>query len=179
MLDLNTDQDRELSLVELAVGQWIYWMKFADTYSDTYQNILLPLDLTKEAEQILPEADKLLRSEGEGILLYVLPPNSDLSKTGDPVPRQGQRDHCDRGQAMEYLKELASRFGADTGRWRCEVIEAPSIVEGVVNYADREGVDIIVMNEQQRKGLARLTKRSIAKQIKQKVPMDVRIFRSG
>ena len=179
MLDLDADQDRELSLVELAVGQWVYWMQFADTNSDTHQKILLPLDRTKEAERVLSQATKLLRSEEEGILLHVIQTNHEAPKLGDPVPRGIDRHDRDRTEAMEYLIELTDRLGADSHRRRCDVIQAASIVDGVVSYATREGVDIIVMNDQQRKGLAKLARRSIAKEIERKTPIGVRIFRTS
>ncbi|PKB72561.1 MAG: hypothetical protein BZY75_06290 [SAR202 cluster bacterium Io17-Chloro-G7] len=58
------------------------------------------------------------------------------------------------------------------------MIEAASIADGVASYAARERVDFIVMNTHQRKGWAKLTRRSIAKEIKRKVPVGVRIFQS-
>ena len=176
MLDVDVDQDREFSLVELAVGQWIYWTQFADASRDTYQKVLLPLDRTQEAEGVFYQADKLLRSEGEGVLLHVIQANRSAPEFAGAVP---QEHDGHRAEAMQYLMELAGRLGTDSDRWRCEVIEAPSIVEGVVSYAAREGVDIIAMNDRQRTGLAKLTKRSIAKQIQRKAPVDVRIFRAG
>ena len=96
-----------------------------------------------------------------------------------PVPRWLDRHNGTRVEAIEYLTGLTGWLGIDPDRWRSDVIESPTIVEGVANYAAREGVDIIVMNDQRRKGLAKLAKRSIAKEIQRKAPIDVRIFRSG
>ena len=179
MLDLEVDQDSELSLVELAVGQWIYLMRFAGADSDTYQKLLLPLDRAQEAEGVFYQADKLLRSEGEGIFLRVMDANSQKPEKAHPVSREPDRYSGVRAEAIEYLKELTGRFGMDSNRWRCDVIESPSIVEGVVSYAAREGVDIIVMNDRRRRGLAKLTQRSIAKEIQRKAPVEVRILRTG
>ena len=179
MLDLDKHPDTEVSLVELAVSQWFYWVEFAGADSDKYQKVLVPLDMTEGAEGVLPKAEKLLRLTGEGILLHVIQTSSEgAAKTGRIQSGFGGRD-SDRAKAMQYLTELAGQLNADSNRWQCDVIEAPSIVHGVVAYAAREGVDVIVTSDHQRKGLAKLTRRSIAKEIKQKAPVNVRIFPSG
>ena len=123
MLDLDADQERELSLVELAVRQWVYLMQFANANSATYQKVLAPMDRTKEAESVVPQADKLLRSEGEGILLHVIQTNNRAPKMGDPVSRVVDRHDRERAEAMEYLTELTRRLGTDSDRWQCDVIE--------------------------------------------------------
>jgi nucleotide-binding universal stress UspA family protein len=178
MLDLDAQPDTEVSLVELAVGHWMYWMQFADADRDTFQKVLVPIDRTKETEMVLPKANKLLHSEGDGILLHVIRNNREVAAaTGGNNRGSDLLGEC-RAEVMAYLTELAGRLGDDSKRWRCDVIEATSVAEGVATYAAREGVDFIVMNTHERKGLAKLTRRSIAKQIKQKTPVGARIFRS-
>ena len=179
MLDLDKHPDTEVSLVELAVSQWFYWVEFAGPHSGIYQKILVPLDMTEEAARVLPEADKLLRSEGEGILLHVIQTNTDADTITGRIQRELDRQDVDHTEAMEYLTGLAGRVRTDSNRWRCDVIEAPSVADGVASYATRESVDVIVMNLQERKGLAKLIRRSIAKEIKQKAPVDVRVFRES
>ena len=168
MLELDAQQEPDVSLVELAVGQWIYWMQFAYANSDTYQRVLVPLDRTEGAERVLSQADKLLRPEGEGILLHVIPAEGKRTAKYD----------LDLAEALEYLGGAVARLGRGDNRWRCDAIEAASVADGVIGYAERENVDIIVMNVHDRKGLARLTRRSVAREIKQRSPVDVRLFRS-
>ena len=177
MKDLDLQPEREVSLVELAVGQWVYLMQFAETTRDSYRKLLVPMDLSEDAERVLPQAAKLLRSEGEGILLHVIQPNDDTATDG-PIPHGLNHRGWDRSEVMEYLTGLVGRIKADSTRWRCRVIEAPSVAVGIVGYAAREDVDIIVMYVHERKGLANLTRRSITKEVKQKAPVAVRFFRA-
>ena len=179
MLDLDRHPNTEVSLVELAVSQWFYWVEFAGADRDKYQKVLVPLDMTEEAERVLPKAEELLHSNGEGVLLHVIKTNSEAAaKTGRIQRGFGGRD-SDRAKTMQYLTELAGQLNADSNRWQCDVIEAPSVADGVASYATGEGVDVIAMSVHERKGLAKLTRRSIAKEIKQKAPVDVRIFPSS
>ena len=154
MLDLDVRPEREVSLVELAVSHWVYLMRFAETISDTYSKLLVPLDRTEEAERVLPEAAKLLRPEGEATLLHVIQTNTEKVTAGSSKPRGIDRLDWERSEAMAYLTGLAGRVETDTNRWRCHVIEAPSVADGVISYAAREDVDIIVMYVHGRKGLA-------------------------
>ena len=48
-----------------------------------------------------------------------------------------------------------------------------------MDYARREGVDLIAMYTHDRKGLARLIKGSIANEVKQSAPIEVRVFTPG
>ena len=41
MKDLDLQPEREVSLVELAVGQWVYLMRFAETTRDSYRKLLV------------------------------------------------------------------------------------------------------------------------------------------
>ena len=172
-------QETDLSLVELAVGHWLYWMQFAGTNSDTYQRVLVPLDMKEETERVLPQADRLLSSVGEGILLHVITTDSIAPTGGGAARLSGDQTEVVRSGAVEYLQRLVDRLEDGCGRWRCEVVRATSVAEGVVAYAVREKVDLIAMHSGQRKGFAKLTRRSTAKTVQQRTPMEVRIFRSA
>jgi nucleotide-binding universal stress UspA family protein len=178
MLDLDVQPEREVSLVELAVSQWVYLMQFAEANTDTYSKVLVPLDLTEQSEKILPHAAKLLRADGEGILLHVIQDNSESTAPDDSTPLGFTHPNMDSSKPIEYLTGVVGRTGIDPSQWRWDVIEAPSVADGVANFAAQEDVEIIAMYVHERKGLAKLTGRSIAKDIKQKSPADVRFFRS-
>ena len=170
-------QESNLSLVELAVGHWLYLMQFAGANSDTYQKVLVPLDMKEEATKALSQADELLRPEGEGILLHVITSDAKSSSTGEPIPDRLPQHEAVRFGAIEYLTGLVDRFGEGSGRWRCDVIEASSVAEGVIAYAEREGVDLIAIQESSKRGLGKLIRKSNAKKIQEKSPVEVRVFR--
>ena len=176
--DFDVQPDQGVSLVELAVGHWVYWTQFAGANEHTYDKVLVPLDQTGEAERVLPRAGKLLDSEGEGILLRVLSTKGPGLVTGDHIQRRVGRNHRDRAEAMNYLQGVARLFKEASNRWRCDVIEAPSVADGIAYYAVREEVDLIAMYTHDRKGLAKLIKGNIADNVRHKTPVEVRLFRS-
>ena len=55
------------------------------------------------------------------------------------------------------------------GRWRCEVVVADSVAEGIASFAMREGVDIVAMYTHDRKG--------IAEKVQKGGPVEVRVLR--
>ncbi len=167
----DAQQETEVSLVEPFVDHWVYWMQVASSMKDTHKKVLVPLDGTALAERVLAQADRLLDSEGEGILLHVIPIK------GSAATASKFSSH-NRGSAMEYLSEVSDKLGKASGRWRCHVIEASSVADAISSFAVRERVDLIAVKTQERKGLAKLTKPSTAKKIQQRAPVEVKVFRS-
>ena len=178
MRDLDIQPDQEVSLVELAVGHWLYWTQFAGANKHSYHKVLVPLDQTAEAERVLSRAGELLASEGEGILLHVIPTEGQGSVIGEAIRWRSGRNHRDRAEALNYLQAVARRFEEASNRWQYEVIEAPSVADGIADYAVREEVDLIAMYTHDRKGLAKLIKGNIADNVRRKTPVEVRLFRS-
>ena len=168
----DAQQETEVSLVDLFLDHWVHWMQVASSMKDARQKVLVPLDGTAMAARVLVRADKLLDYGGEGILLHVIPTKGKAPASSDCIP-------FDRSSAMEYLTEIAGQLGQGSGRWRCQVIEAPSIADAISSYAAREGVDLIAIKTQERKGLAKLTKPSIARKIQQRSTVEVKVFRSS
>lgn len=177
MWDHEVLAEEQVSLVELAVDHWMYLMKFASAYAG-YRKVLVPTDLTAESEGILPLADELLHPEGEGVLLHVIPSVPVAGAVGKPKSGESSNDDWNRNHASERMTRLVDRLGYDANRWRCEVISAPSVAHGVISFASRESVNVIVMNTHERKGMAKLTKRSISKEVQQKAPVEVKVFRT-
>ena len=72
---------------------------------------------------------------------------------------------------------MARLLGDGSDRWRCEVVIAESVPEGIVDFATREDVDHIAMYTHDRKGLAKLIKGSIAEKVQKKAPIEVQVFK--
>ena len=60
---------------------------------------------------------------------------------------------------------------------RCEVAVSGLVAEGIVDFAVREGVDLIGMYTHDRKGLSKLTRGSISKKVQRRAPVEVQVFR--
>jgi len=95
-----------------------------------YNKILVPLDKSSEAEDVLPMAQELLNPEGEGILLHVIPRCKSRESNNDPGSIQS-RKQVRRNKTMGYLLCARSYLVETMGRWRCEVVVADSVAEGI------------------------------------------------
>ena len=167
----------EFDPVQTAHLGWSYWTQLAKTIHKSHQKILVPLDGSiKAAEGVLGLAQDLLDLEGEAILLHVIP-LSGPKMAGSASMSSSQMEKHERSKAMGYLKYFADRLSEGPGRWRCEVVVSTSVVDGIVDFARREEVDLIAMYAHDRKGLAKLIKGSITEKVKQCAPTEVRVVR--
>lgn len=141
-----------------------------------YRKILIPLDGSGESAEVLVSIQEELTRYTGVILLQVIPP-AKTRLMGDRAVFGSQQEDATRSRAMGYLHGLVHEAGADPDRWRCEVIVADCVAGGIVDFARREAVDLIAMYTHDRKGLARLIKRSIAKDVLRRTPILVKVFK--
>ena len=71
-----------------------------------YQKVLIPLDGSKEAEEVFPLVQNELTEEGEVILVQVISP-ARTQKIGEHIILASQQEEADRSEAMAYLRSLA------------------------------------------------------------------------
>lgn len=140
-----------------------------------YQKVLIPLDGSKEAEEVFPLVRNELVTDGEVILLQVIPPTR-TQMVGGHIILGSQQEEADRFEAIGYLRALVRQQAWDAGQWRFEVEVDNSVADGIVRLADREQVDLIAMYTHDRKLLARHIKRSIAREVQRKATSEVRVF---
>jgi nucleotide-binding universal stress UspA family protein len=140
-----------------------------------YQKVLIPLDGSKEAEEVFPLVQSELTADGEVILVQVIPP-ARTQKIGEHIILASQQEEADRSEAMAYLRSLARQQDWSADNWRLEVEVANSVADGIVRLADRAAVDLIAMYTHDRKLLARHVKRSIAREVQRRASTEVRVF---
>lgn len=169
--------DEEFGPVEFAAYEWAYWHEDNPEPDDRLQKILVPLDRSlKGTQRVLEVAQGLLKPDGEGILLHVIPPcNATMGGTG--FITAGEKEKHERMRAINYLNYFAERLNSRPGHWRGEVIVARSVAEGIADTAAREDVDLITMYTHGRTGLARWIKGSVAERVRQYAQTEVRIVR--
>lgn len=131
------------------------------------RKILAPLDLNRLSEGKLPVTEAQARAFGaEVILMHVIPsaPPSDEAVT------------LAESQALTYLNALAARF-------RSEGIPAHSLVrygpvaDAVLEEIALQGVDLVVLGANTRRGVSRLLLGSVAEEIVARAPCPVLLVR--
>jgi nucleotide-binding universal stress UspA family protein len=140
-----------------------------------YQKVLIPLDGSREAEMVIPKIQPELTRDAEVTLLTIIPPLKGET-LGQITVTSADREEAERVKAIDYLREVIQRLGGSPGRWYCEAIVWGSVPEGIANFADREGVEVIAMYTHDRKGLAKLIRGSVAEKVKQKATIEVKVF---
>ena len=140
-----------------------------------YQKVLLPLDGDKESEQVIPLIKKEIGPDTEVILLQVLHPLKTQVMGGHRI-LGSQRDEVERLEALTYLRGIARNEG-DSERWCCETVTATRSSEGILSFAQKEGVEVIAMHVPERRGLTKLMKRSTSKDVQRNSPVEVRLFK--
>ena len=141
-----------------------------------YQNVLIPLDRSVESEGILDVVPELVNDDGHATLLTVIPPGRTKS-LGELVVLGTQQEEEDRSRALSYLNRIANRLRESSVEATTAVVVNDSVPAAIVAYANRNSVDLISMFTHDRRGLARLVKGSVAREVERRAVMPVRVFR--
>ena len=141
-----------------------------------YQNVLVPLDRSAESEGILDVIPELVNPDGKATLLTVIPPGRTKSM-GELVILGSQQEEEDRTRALTYLNRIASRLNESSVDAATAVVVNDSVPAAIVAYANRNAVDLISMFTHDRRGLARLVRGSVAREVERRSVMPVRVFR--
>ncbi|MBE0481407.1 MAG: universal stress protein [Dehalococcoidia bacterium] len=131
-----------------------------------YQRILVPLDGSKLAEAVLPHVEEI--SKGCNvvtvILMRVIPP---LYLAGDYTISQTERERIEtahRAEAESYLKQVAGQLRDAGVNAETEVVPG-NAAETIVNYAENNDVDLIIIATHGRSGIARWALGSVADRV--------------
>lgn len=142
-----------------------------------YKSILLPLDGSPLAEQALPHAAALAECfQSKLILLKVLVPlDRNLSLPRGAVKRA---ETATRELANEYLDRVAARI-QNKGFPMTTVTVLGRPHEKIVQFAETEPVDIVVMCTRGQSGISRWLMGSVADRVVRSVNVPVLLIRSA
>jgi nucleotide-binding universal stress UspA family protein len=153
-----------------------------------YNKILVPLDGSKLAEEVLSHVQDLAQRYGsEVILIQVVPPLSKLVMETEAVSMGEARAgpeaatavaKAEREKAHSYLESTAKRLRDEGVRVRAEILTGEA-GDAVVAYAQSEVVDLIAMSTHGRSGLGRLVYGSVADHVLRHTGAPVLLIRSG
>ena len=140
--------------------------------------VLVPLDGSKMAEQVLPPLIPLARALGCGLILFQVPVVHVWGwSTGEwYMPIQGIMDTA-MADAESYLEGVAQRL-KEEGVEASTAVEIGAVSECIVDYAAANRVDLIAMCTHGRTGLARWTLGSVADRVLRGADVPILLVRA-
>jgi nucleotide-binding universal stress UspA family protein len=145
-----------------------------------YSKILVPLDGSPVAEQVLPHVLALATCQmSEVVLLSVVKYPTISLPLSDAELETGVRD-CAECQDLDYLKAVAEKFFKGSHlKVSAEVVtgEGP-VVDSILDYADTIGAELIAMSTHGRTGPARWIIGSVAERVVRAAKMPVLLVRA-
>ena len=143
-----------------------------------YHKILVPLDGSKRAERILPHVEELARRyKAKVIFLQVVEYKTVATTEGAFITYSDTEFEQTKKQAETYLEGIQGEFRGKNIDSQTHVTHGP-VVEGIINMAAQEGVDLIAMASHGRGGLSRVFYGSIAAGLLHRVDRPLLIIRS-
>lgn len=143
------------------------------------RRILVPLDGSPLAEEILPTVRSMAQALGSEVVLFQVPISHVASwMTGEwYLPVQGVLDTAEEdaqvylGEAAKELKEQGLRVATATG--------VGPVASGIIEYAEANAVDLIAMSTHGRTGLARWALGSVADRVLRSGATPILLVRAG
>ncbi len=147
-----------------------------------YQKILVPLDGSEMAECVLPHVEAIARGCNAESVQFV--------RTADPVPSPTggeelafgadtwkQIEAENRATASKYLEQLVARVKYDGVKVGSEVLSGRT-ADSIADYADKNGVDLIIIATHGRSGVSRWVLGSVADRVLRAACVPVMMVRS-
>ncbi len=146
-----------------------------------YKKIMVPLDGSDLAECVLPHAEAIaMGCEVKNVIFVcaVEPLYLPSSSEWVPTPEERQRiESSQRSNAQDYLTELVGRLKYDGVDIQSEVITGKA-AESLADYAEKNGVDLIVIATHGRSGVSRWMWGSVADRILRSACVPVLMVRA-
>ena len=156
-----------------------------------YERILVPLDGSELAEQILRHVEALAGRFGSSVtLLRAIPPLDAFIMSTSAAPIMGQPiapypvtdpaelADAERAEATAYLQKVAQRLGK--GGFEVKHAEPDgAAADVIIRWAQAPGADLIAMTTHGRSGLGRLVMGSVADEVLHKTPCPVLLVRTS
>jgi nucleotide-binding universal stress UspA family protein len=144
-----------------------------------YSHVLVPLDGSKLAEQVLPHVRALAQHDPGlqiTLLLSVSPHNHAI-----PAPDGGMFDHFFDAQAeivaaRRYLRALADELQTEGIGVMLEVSKQPA-AEAILSYVRKHGIDLIAIATHGRGGISRWVFGSVTQKVIEAARMPVLVIR--
>lgn len=145
-----------------------------------YRHILVPLDGSALAEQVLPHVHALAANEGTTkiTLLRAIPPvfTTSVDYSGlmasDISDSMASLEH----EAEVYLEGIAETFRSEGYTVVTDVSAMPA-AEAILDYAESQHADLIAIATHGRSGISRFVFGSVTQKVVQTAPVPVLVIR--
>jgi nucleotide-binding universal stress UspA family protein len=128
-----------------------------------FKKILVCLDGSQRAEEILPHAEAAAAVPGSKLtLLCILTPPNRAVLSGEGVYTADTFTQITSRQSKSYLRDLTRAVKAKGIQAKAVVIEAVGVGKAIVDYANENGIDLIAIATHGHGGLRRVVVGSTA-----------------
>ena len=133
-----------------------------------FSKVVVPIDGSQDSMRAAEYAVKLAGLHGADLsVVYVVNVDQYLQSLGlyrisypDPIKKKIEEA---REEAQKWFTEISKNAEQKKLRIKTDVLDTPlSVVASVVNYADRENADLIVIGTRGRSGLSKMLLGSVA-----------------
>lgn len=146
-----------------------------------YRHILVPLDGSALAEQVLPHVHDLAAREGtmKITLLRAVPPifTSSVDYSGMLAASTADEQESLESEARAYLERIAAPIRSEGYTVNVEVSTMPA-AEAILDYAESQHADLIAIATHGRSGISRWVFGSVTQKVIQAAPVPVLVIRS-
>jgi nucleotide-binding universal stress UspA family protein len=142
-----------------------------------YNQILIPLDGSELAEMALPHAQSLARKyDATLILLSIVTPPTITSRGAKAMELFEEQINTLMQDADEYLDKLKRRLAEKKIKTETYTKLGP-VVKSILEYADNDDVDLVLIASHGRSGLGRFFFGSVAAGILNRVGQPLMVIR--
>jgi nucleotide-binding universal stress UspA family protein len=154
-----------------------------------YQKILVPLDGSELAECVFPHVEAIAKGCEVANVVFVrvvepahLPVATEFAGGGsfseeDAAKARKTQDEHNRADAKKYLDDIIKRSTYDGSALKAEVIMGKS-ADAIAEYAEKKGVDLIVIATHGRSGISRWVYGSVADKVLRSACVPVLMVRA-
>jgi nucleotide-binding universal stress UspA family protein len=146
-----------------------------------YQKIMVPLDGSELAECVLPHVEAFVNGFNlrDVILIRVVEPEAPSYQGEFPEdPRAvAQRQASRKSSAQDYLDKVATRIKHEGTTVRAEALVG-RVTEILADYAEKNGIEIILIATHGRSGVTRWVRGSVADKILRSANVPVLMVRA-
>ena len=137
-----------------------------------YKTVLVPLDGSSVAEQVLPHAVQFARGFRAAVVLFHVVPSAGVAAS--PLTPEEKARIAEVDQYLVQLKERLVKEGVKEASW---AVTAGDPADEIIRYADRAGADLVVMSTHGRSEAYQWLFGSVASKVLQGLSIPVLILR--